>query len=74
MGSYSDRSQIMPVTADRKARNMVLGLGPVLRYELITTARRGRYYLARVLYGFFLLALLLDRFYFWEMNHPGGGN
>ncbi len=52
---------------------MVLGLGPVLRYELITTARRGRYYLARVVYGFFLLALLVDRFAVWEANHPGGG-
>ena len=30
-------------------------LGPVLRFELITTARRGRYYLARFVYGLFLL-------------------
>ena len=30
-------------------------LGPVLRLELITTARRGRYYLSRVIYGLFLL-------------------
>jgi hypothetical protein len=26
---------------------MILGLGPVVRYELITTARRGRFYIAR---------------------------
>ena len=25
---------------------MILGLGPVVRYELITTARRGRFYIA----------------------------
>ncbi len=30
-------------------------LGPVLRFEMITTARRGRYYAARVVYGLFLL-------------------
>ena len=30
-------------------------LGPVLRFELITTARRGRYYAARFAYGLFLL-------------------
>ena len=30
-------------------------LGPVFRFELITTARRKRYYVARVLYGLFLL-------------------
>ncbi len=51
---------------------MVLGLGPVLRYELITTARRGRYYLARVVYGSVLLFLLWVQFTEWEMNHPSG--
>ena len=30
-------------------------LGPVFRFELITTARRKRYYVARVVYGLFLL-------------------
>ena len=30
-------------------------LGPVFRFELITTARRKRYYVARLLYGLFLL-------------------
>lgn len=30
-------------------------LGPVFRFELITTARRTRYYVARVVYGLFLL-------------------
>jgi hypothetical protein len=53
---------------------MILGLGPVLRYELITTARRGRYYLARVVYGLFLLVMLSGQFQTWELEHPGGGN
>ncbi len=52
---------------------MILGLGPVLRYELITTSRRGRYYLARVVYGLFLLVVLWAQFQTWELNHPGGG-
>jgi ABC-type transport system involved in multi-copper enzyme maturation permease subunit len=52
---------------------MLLGFGPVLRYELITTARRGRYYLARVVYGLILLFLLWGRFQTWELTHPGGG-
>ena len=30
-------------------------LGPVLRFELIATARRGRYYSLRAVYGLFLL-------------------
>jgi len=55
------------------ARTMILGLGPVLRYELITTARRGRYYLVRVVYGLSLLVLLSGQFGTWELNHPGGG-
>jgi ABC-type transport system involved in multi-copper enzyme maturation permease subunit len=33
-------------------------LGPVFRFELITTARRKRYYVARVVYGLFLLVSL----------------
>jgi ABC-type transport system involved in multi-copper enzyme maturation permease subunit len=33
-------------------------LGPVFRFELITTARRKRYYVARVVYGFILLFAL----------------
>src|SRR5579872_1093819 len=52
---------------------MVLGLGPVLWYELITTARRGRYYLARAVYGLFLLLMLWGEFLNWEGMHPGGG-
>jgi ABC-type transport system involved in multi-copper enzyme maturation permease subunit len=51
---------------------MVLGLGPVLRYELITTARRGRYYWARAAYGLLLLYLLWSEFQTWELNHPAG--
>jgi ABC-type transport system involved in multi-copper enzyme maturation permease subunit len=53
---------------------MVFGLGPVLRYELITTARRGRYYLARAVYGSVLLFLLWGQFETWELNHPMGGS
>jgi ABC-type transport system involved in multi-copper enzyme maturation permease subunit len=53
---------------------MVFGLGPVLRYELITTGRRGRYYLARAVYGSVLLFLLWGQFEGWELNHPMGGN
>jgi hypothetical protein len=52
---------------------MMFGLGPVMRYELITTARRGRYYLARVVYGLCLLFLLWGEFQTWEVGHPGGG-
>jgi len=52
---------------------MMLGLGPVMRYELITTARRGRYYLARVVYGLCLLWLLWREFEDWERFFPGGG-
>jgi ABC-type transport system involved in multi-copper enzyme maturation permease subunit len=51
---------------------MIFGLGPVLRYELITTARRGRYYLARVVYGSALLLLLWGQFREWEFYHPLG--
>ena len=51
---------------------MVFGVGPVLRYELITTARRGRYYLARTVYGAVLLFLLWGQFASWEFDHPAG--
>jgi hypothetical protein len=51
---------------------MVSGLGPVVRYELITTARRGRYYLARVVYGSGLLFLLWSHSGRFEAIHPGG--
>ena len=51
---------------------MAFGLGPVLRYELITTARRGRYYLVRVVYGTALLFLLWAHFQRWEFEHPDG--
>ena len=34
---------------------MIFGIGPVLRYELITSARRGRYFVARLVYGLILL-------------------
>lgn len=39
-----------------------MGLGPVLRYELITTSRRGRYYIARLAYGLLLLYMLWSEF------------
>jgi ABC-type transport system involved in multi-copper enzyme maturation permease subunit len=52
---------------------MILGLGPVVRYELITTARRGRFYLARMVYGLALLFLLLSQFREFDASHPAGG-
>ena len=52
---------------------MVFGLGPVVRYELITTARRGRFYIARVAYGLCLLILLWTRFQEFNASHPQGG-
>ncbi len=48
---------------------MIFGVGPVLRYEMITTARRGRYYLARVVYGLILLYVLWDQQRSWEWFH-----
>ena len=44
-------------------------LGPVLTFELITTARRGRYYAARVVYGLVLLFTFsaeYDRMVHWQ--------
>ena len=52
---------------------MILGLGPVIRYELITTSRRGRFYIARVVYGLALLAMLANQFQFFSAVHPAGG-
>ncbi len=52
---------------------MTFGLGPVVRYELITTARRGRFYIARVVYGLSLLYLLWTRFHEFNATHPQGG-
>jgi len=52
---------------------MLLSLGPVVRYELITTARRGRFYVVRVVYGMLLLVQLFVLFQTWELHHPGGG-
>jgi ABC-type transport system involved in multi-copper enzyme maturation permease subunit len=45
---------------------MIFGVGPVLRYELITTARRGRYFVARLVYGLVLLYLLASQYARWE--------
>jgi hypothetical protein len=53
---------------------MFFGLGPVMRYELITTPRRRRYYVVRVLYGLLLLGRLWVLFSEWEARHPGGGS
>jgi ABC-type transport system involved in multi-copper enzyme maturation permease subunit len=52
---------------------MRFGLGPVVRYELITTARRGRFYIARVAYGLSLLVLLGNEFRGFDAMHPAGG-
>jgi ABC-type transport system involved in multi-copper enzyme maturation permease subunit len=53
---------------------MILSLGPVVRYELITTARRGRFYFVRAAYGLCLLFQLWSLFRAWEATHPGGGS
>lgn len=45
---------------------MIFGMGPVLRYELITSARRGRYFAARLVYGLILLSLLSSQYARWE--------
>src|ERR1700751_4449717 len=52
---------------------MMLSLGPVMRYELITTSRRRRYYFLRVIYGLLLLTQLTMLFRLWELIHPAGG-
>ena len=52
---------------------MIFGLGPVVRYELITTARRGRFYIARVVYGLSLLFMLWIQFGEFDARHPAGG-
>src|SRR6516165_1954813 len=53
-----------------------MALGPVLRYELITTSRRRRYYAARLLSGLMLLLvvwLAYQNFFaqlpFWAKGH-----
>jgi ABC-type transport system involved in multi-copper enzyme maturation permease subunit len=51
----------------------MLSLGPVVRYELITTARRARFYLVRLVYGLALLMQLWILFRIWELNNPHGG-
>src|SRR5690242_9923547 len=40
--------------------------GPVFRFELLTTARRPRYFVARTLYGLFLLFVLWQEFQSWR--------
>jgi ABC-type transport system involved in multi-copper enzyme maturation permease subunit len=51
---------------------MLFSLGPVVRYELITTARRGRLYIVRVLYGLCLLVQLGYLFADWDGLRQGG--
>ncbi len=51
---------------------MFLGLGPVARYELTTTARRGRFYLARTAYGLCLLYTFTTQFMGFERTFPEG--
>jgi ABC-type transport system involved in multi-copper enzyme maturation permease subunit len=53
---------------------MALSLGPVMRYELITTSRRRRYYFLRAIYCIILLAQLTYLFMQWESQHPSGGS
>ena len=52
---------------------MTFSLGPVVRYELMTTARRGRLYVIRMVYGLCLLAQLAFLFARWEASHQDGG-
>ena len=52
---------------------MFLSLGPVMRYELITSSRRRRYYFLRVMYGLLLLYQLSALFRLWEFWHQTGG-
>jgi ABC-type transport system involved in multi-copper enzyme maturation permease subunit len=52
---------------------MLFSLGPVMRYELITTSRRRRYYFLRVVYGLLLLNQLWMLFRVWEVEHQAGG-
>ncbi len=52
---------------------MLFSLGPVMRFELITTARRRRYYFVRVVYGLLLLSQLWMLFQAWEASHQMGG-
>jgi ABC-type transport system involved in multi-copper enzyme maturation permease subunit len=51
---------------------MFLGLGPVARFELTTTARRGRFYLARTAYGLCLLYTFTTQFMGFERSFPDG--
>ena len=51
---------------------MLFSLGPVMRYELITTSRRRRYYVLRVIYGLVLLTQLWGLFRNWEAEHEAG--
>ena len=52
---------------------MLFSLGPVMRYELITTSRRRRYYFLRVIYGLLLLFQLWSLFRAWEVQQQPGG-
>jgi ABC-type transport system involved in multi-copper enzyme maturation permease subunit len=51
---------------------MLFSLGPVMRYELITTSRRRRYYVLKVVYGLVLLTQLWTLFRDWEAQHQAG--
>ena len=53
-------------------QSMIFSLGPVMRYELITTSRRRRYYVLRVIYGLVLLTQLWGLFRRWEAEHAFG--
>jgi ABC-type transport system involved in multi-copper enzyme maturation permease subunit len=53
---------------------MIFGVGPVIRYEMITTARRARFYIVRVVYGLCLLAQLWILFSNWVESHQAGGS
>src|SRR5262249_18317381 len=45
--------------------------GPVFVFELLTTSRRGRFYLARGFYSLVLLMVLLSVYSSWAQADPG---
>ena len=47
-----------------------MGLGPVFHFERITTARRARYFVMRVIYGLFLLYALAQEYASWSSYAP----
>ena len=49
-------------------------LGPIFRVETVTTARRPRYFVLRILYALVLLMLLWSHYASTAAYHRAGGN